>query len=57
MDRGKGLRVSVNEGPECAYVVSSYIREKRGMPKVTFYQERVLDRAQQLPVQSSGPRE
>lgn len=57
MDRGKGLRVCVKEGPECAYVVSSYISEKRGMPKVTFYQERVLDGAQQFPVQSSGPRD
>lgn len=57
MDRGKGLRVSVEEGSECAYVISSYITQKRGMPKVTFYWERVLDETQQLPVQSSGPRD
>jgi hypothetical protein len=45
LDRGKGLMVSVIEGSECAYVITSYIRQGEGYPKVTSYWEGMLDEA------------
>lgn len=47
--------MSFKEGSECAYVITSHIRQGEGYPKVTSYWERVLGEAQQPPVQSSGP--